>query len=123
MFTDWLLKQLRKENWSQADLARASGLTTAAISKYVSGRIPDKDALREIARAFKLPPETVFRAAGILPQQSEESELSKELQYFVEQLPMEIQEEVLEYVKMRFNLAEERGKYETKRPKKTTTTK
>jgi transcriptional regulator with XRE-family HTH domain len=67
MFNDWILSQLQEHDWSQADLARASGLTTGAISNYINGRTPDKTALRKLAKAFKLPPETVFRAAGILP--------------------------------------------------------
>lgn len=69
MFNDWLLSQLQKHNWSQADLARASGLTRAAISRYMgdSSRIPDEAALRKLAHGLKLPPETVFRAAGTPP--------------------------------------------------------
>ena len=66
-FNDWILSQLREREWSQADLARSSGLTRGAISKYLIDRIPDESALRKIAHAFKLPPETVFCAAGILP--------------------------------------------------------
>ena len=67
MFNDWLLKQLKEKNWAQADLARASGLTTAAISKYINGRIPDDASLRKIAKALKISAEAVFRAAGVLP--------------------------------------------------------
>ena len=72
MFNEWLLNNLKELDWSQADLARASGLTTAAISKYMAGRIPDDAALRKIAKAFKFPPEIVFRAAGILPPTMED---------------------------------------------------
>ena len=67
MFNDWLLDRLKEKEWSQADLARASGLTTAAISKYINGRTPDDTALSKIAKALKLPAETVYRAAGVLP--------------------------------------------------------
>jgi transcriptional regulator with XRE-family HTH domain len=72
MFNDWLIERLKEENWSQANLARVSGLTTGAISNYINGRIPDEAALRKIAKAFKLPPENVFRAAGILPPATED---------------------------------------------------
>jgi transcriptional regulator with XRE-family HTH domain len=70
MFNDWMIFRLKELDWSQADLARASGLTRTAISNYINGRTPDEAALRKIAKAFKLPPETVFRAAGILPPAS-----------------------------------------------------
>jgi transcriptional regulator with XRE-family HTH domain len=66
-FNDWLLNQLRERSWSQADLARASGLTRGGVSNYINGRTPDEAALRKIAKALKLSPEAVFRAAGVLP--------------------------------------------------------
>lgn len=66
-FNDWILSQLKDRGWSQADLARSSGLTRGGVSNYINGRIPDEKALRKIAKAFKLPPEAVFRAAGVLP--------------------------------------------------------
>jgi len=79
MFNDWLLSELRKKEWDQADLARASGLTTAAISKYIGGRVPNSEALQKIAHALKLPPELVFEKAGLLPPKSELSPKKREL--------------------------------------------
>lgn len=67
MFNDWLLSQLKERDWSQADLARYSGLTRGGVSNYINGRIPDESALRKIAKALKLSPEEVFRRAGLLP--------------------------------------------------------
>lgn len=66
-FNDWILNELNNRNWSQADLARNAKLTRGSVSNYINGRIPDDVALRKIARAFELPPETVYRAAGLLP--------------------------------------------------------
>jgi transcriptional regulator with XRE-family HTH domain len=62
LFSDWLLSELAKRKWSQADLARNSGLTKQAITNYVSGRMPNRDAVGDFAKGFKLPPEIVFRA-------------------------------------------------------------
>ena len=68
-FSEWLNGRLKELDWTQADLARASGLTRATISYYLGpkSKKPDEDALRKIAKAFKLPVEAVFRAAGVLP--------------------------------------------------------
>jgi transcriptional regulator with XRE-family HTH domain len=68
-FADWLLDELKERGWSQADLARASHLSRTAISNYLSQQRsnPDEAALRAIASAFDYPPETLFRAAGLLP--------------------------------------------------------
>lgn len=66
-FPEWLLEQMDSLRLSQADLARKSGLTTAAISRILTGsRDAGPDACRAIARALDLPEELVFRQAGLL---------------------------------------------------------
>ena len=71
-FTEWLNEELIKRNWSQADLARKSGLTTAGISRLVTNdRKPGPEACMSIAKAFNYHPEIVFRAAGLLPPKPE----------------------------------------------------
>lgn len=87
MFNEWLLERLKELEWSQADLARASGLTTAAISKYINGRIPDEAALRKLAKALKMPPDLVFEKAGILPPKSDLTPLQRSIMEMVKNLP------------------------------------
>lgn len=87
MFNEWLLSQLQERDWSQADLARASGLTRPAISNYINGRVPDQSAIRKIAKAFKLSDEIVFRAAGILKPSKELDERRSSFQEMLEELP------------------------------------
>jgi transcriptional regulator with XRE-family HTH domain len=73
-FSRWLTAQMTERGWSQSDLARASGLTRQVISYYLTGktRTPDPDALHALAAGLRLPPEAVFRAAGILAPTSED---------------------------------------------------
>jgi transcriptional regulator with XRE-family HTH domain len=67
-FSNWLVVQLEQREMTQADLAKKSGITPAQISRIISGRRGiGEDAAQKIAKAFKLPPEDVYRAAGILP--------------------------------------------------------
>jgi len=67
-FTEWLTNELTVKGWDQAELSRRSGITTAHISRIMTGqRHPGSDALSGIARALRLPPEDVFRRAGLLP--------------------------------------------------------
>lgn len=87
MFNKWLLEELKEKDWTQADLSRASGLTSAAISKYINGRIPDEDALRKISKALKLPAEFVFEKAGKLPTKPELSPIKRKLAHVAEGLP------------------------------------
>lgn len=72
-FSEWLLITLEHKKWSQADLARASHLSSGTISDVISGRRRvGKDMATSIANALKLPPEQVFRAAGILPPETDD---------------------------------------------------
>ena len=67
-FGDWLQSELNNRGWDQAELVRRSGISSAQISRLVTGgRDPGKDAIAGIARALRLPPEDVLRHAGILP--------------------------------------------------------
>jgi len=74
-FAQWLQTEMDAREWSQADLARASGLTRAAINRYIRQErsTPDPDALIAIAQAFGCPRDVVFRAAGLLPPAREDS--------------------------------------------------
>jgi transcriptional regulator with XRE-family HTH domain len=68
-FADWLAEQLGKQGWSQSELARRSGVTPAGVSQVLSGKAdPGPDFCNGIARALGIPPERVFRQAGLLPE-------------------------------------------------------
>ncbi len=72
-FGDWLQSQLDKKRWSQADLAKNAHISRGTLSNILSGtRGVGEDTITAIAHALKLPPETVFRAAGILPPASDD---------------------------------------------------
>lgn len=74
-FSTWILNEMKLRQWSQADLSRASGLTPTAISNLITvKRNPGKDSCIALAIAFKLPPEIVFREAGILEADPEKDE-------------------------------------------------
>lgn len=109
MFNKWLLDQLKDKDWTQADLSRASGLTSAAISKYMNGRTPDENAIRKIAKALKLPPEFVFEKAGKLPPKPELSTIKRKLAHLAESLPDSD-------VEMVIALLEQRSEYYRKNP-------
>ena len=115
-FPDWLLSELRQREMSQSELARLAKIGTGTISNIMSGnRKVGQDTLRAIAHALKLPPETIFRAAGLLPSITPENELINQITHLTSDLPEREQQDILEFVKMRHRLAEERGKNEAKR--------
>ena len=103
-FSLWLKQQLESRGWKQSDLARASHLNTAVISNLINKkRGPGYDSCNAIAKAFKLPPEIVFRAAGLLPQKIDTNPTTEEFVYLVDQMSLEEQEELLAFARFKFN--------------------
>ena len=69
-FSNWLIAELERRDWSQADLSKRSGLHRAIISKIVLGSSsPMPETLEAIARGFGMPSVIVFQKAGLLTQQ------------------------------------------------------
>lgn len=81
-FPEWLQSELDKRRWSQADLAYSAGISRAVVNKLLNRKTyPQPDTLQAIARALKVPVETVYRAAGLLPQESEVDAFAAEVVY------------------------------------------
>lgn len=79
------------------------------------------DTLKALAIAFKFPLETIYRAAGLLPPLAPEDELMNEIMHLAGDLPAQDKQDILEYVRMRNRLAEERGKNESRTQRKPAT--
>jgi transcriptional regulator with XRE-family HTH domain len=79
-FSNWLQTELDKRQWSQAELAYSAGISRAVVNKLLNKKTyPQPDTLQAIARAFKIPVETSYRAAGLLPEQSEIDDFEAEI--------------------------------------------
>ncbi|MBX3005979.1 MAG: helix-turn-helix transcriptional regulator [Anaerolineales bacterium] len=71
-FSEWLSAEMQKRDWSQSDLARASGLRRATISNVLNRvRQPGTAVLHALARGLDLPLDLVYRKAGLLPTRAE----------------------------------------------------
>ena len=120
-FPEWLLAELEKRSMTQAELARKSGVTPPQISRILSGtRGTEGKTLSAFAHALKLPPEEVYRAAGLLPPEPAETKLARQITHITSQLPPEEQQGLLEFAKLRLRLSEGQAKYETRKPAKHT---
>lgn len=87
IFKEWLLKEMSKREWSQADLARSADLNRAVITKLLNGHSTPRPAtLESIARAFRVPVENVYRMAGLLPEIPETDSLTEEMIHLVRQI-------------------------------------
>jgi transcriptional regulator with XRE-family HTH domain len=81
-FSEWLQSEIDKRDWSQSDCARAADLNRAVINKLLNGKCkPQPSTLVAIARAFKIPVETAYRAAGLLPPSPDRDDTIEQLTY------------------------------------------
>jgi len=81
-FADWLQAEMEKRGWSQSDCARAADLNRAVINKLLNRKSrPQPFTLIAIARGFKVPIETAYRAAGLLPPSSDGDDAIAELMH------------------------------------------
>jgi len=109
-FVTWLSNELNTRSWSMSELARRAGITHGAISHVLSeSRNPGPDFCKAIARAFGIPPEQVFRLAGLLPIVSQNKEEDEELLSYFHGLPPRTRTQVLITTRA---LHEERGLYQ-----------
>jgi transcriptional regulator with XRE-family HTH domain len=76
----WLTKSIEDKGWSLRELARRSGVSHTTISLVLTQqRLPTWDFCAQVAQVFDMPPEQVFRMAGLLPPLSEDKEKEEEL--------------------------------------------
>ena len=86
-FSEWLQEEMTKRGWSQSDMARFADLNRAVINKLLNGKSnPQPSTLGAIARALKIPIETAYRAAGLLPQSSDHDDTTDELIYILKSI-------------------------------------
>lgn len=86
-FAFWLETQLKNRDWQVSDLARKAGVYVASVSRILNGtRKPGPGICLNIARALNLPPEEVFRRAGLLPPQPGVDAEAEEMVHLFQQL-------------------------------------
>ena len=111
-FVTWLTTEMETHGWNNSELARHAGLVPSAVSQVITGsRHPGPDFCQSLAQALSLPPETVFRRAGLLPelQGPEEDARFGELLDVVRNLSADEREEVLRYALFRYTLEREKA--------------
>jgi len=64
--------RLVEKGWSQADLSKRAQVSPAMVSSVLSGkREPGISFCNSIASVLRVPPEDVYRMAGLLPSEPE----------------------------------------------------
>lgn len=106
----WLNTEIGNRGWSNNELARRAGMSSAGLSKVMTGRNAITwDFCYRVAQALKEPPEKIFRLAGLLPPAaSERDQLIQELLEIARKLDATDRDELLAYARLRYQRAQER---------------
>jgi len=92
----WIEQERLAHNLTIRELAKRSGLSSGTITDVLSGRTrPGVKFCNNIAGVFDVPPELVFRKAGLLPSAPEETERLTEAHYLFSRLTTAEQEQFL----------------------------
>jgi transcriptional regulator with XRE-family HTH domain len=88
LFSEWLNEQIRRVEWTQADLAKAAGLRPSTINKMLNSKTkrPSLGSCEALATAFRMSTITILRAAKWLPAEPKFPERD-DLNMIVGQLP------------------------------------
>lgn len=109
-FGIFIRQEREKKNWSQADLARESGLYRSLINNIENGvSNPSPATLRSLANALNYPARLFFEFMNLLPVESELSPIKRALLHAADGLPESD-------VKLALSLLEQRQEYYKKNP-------
>jgi transcriptional regulator with XRE-family HTH domain len=107
-FIQWLNDELSWRGWSDNQLARQAGISHSVISRARGGSLPKWEACEALAAALGLPPEVVFRKAGLLPIEPGEDLRLDEWRHVLARLPEKDRSELLRIARLKVEmLAEE----------------
>lgn len=97
----YLEQELEKRGWKQADLARYANMDTGMVSNIMSGKrnIGPTTGV-SIAQALNVPPEFIFRKAGLLPEMPEPTAQTEQLLHLFNQLDDEEKEDALFFLEV-----------------------
>lgn len=97
-FSEWLYEKMEEKGLSQASLARKANLSRTAIHNVLNeNRQPGNDLCLAVAAALDLEPIYVYEKAGLLPKSPPETEQKRQLIYLYNQLPDEMQRDLVNY--------------------------
>ena len=109
-FGDWLSEELKNRRLTQSELSIRAGVSQGAIAHIIAGRRnAGAEVCEGIARALRLPPEIVFRKAGLLPPARDENPTDEELLHLFDKLDEGEQEDILNWIRLKVEQNERKG--------------
>lgn len=118
-FGDWLRKERETRGWSQADLARISGLHRQIINKTENGvSTPAVETFISLAEALNLSPILLFRQAGLLPNSNGDQVKFEDWEYLLKQMTPEDEAELRQIAELKIERRKKDQSLKSLKPKK-----
>jgi transcriptional regulator with XRE-family HTH domain len=116
-FSEWLVNELKKRKWTQKELVRRSGLNPSTINYIIKDRRGlGLKSVNRFAQALGIPEELIIEKFENNNPTKESSDIISKAVYILKGLPMRDKKEILAFIYLKRQLAEENGEY--KKPEK-----
>lgn len=118
-FGEWLRKELEDKRISQTELANQIRVTPAQVSRIISGeRSTTNETLIAIAHALKVPPITILRKAGLLPENNGADVKLDDWEFLLKQMSPEDEAELRQIAEMKIERRKKELSLKSLKPKK-----
>lgn len=109
-FGKWIQNEINRRGWTQSDLARESGLHTAAVSYLIGGsrKIGLSSAIG-LSKAFNMPLEEILVAAGFMPWLEINSTKEAALLQTFRRLTPQEQDRAIDYLEAVLNMIQRKS--------------
>lgn len=103
-FTQWLQNELKKKGWTQADFARATGISPTQVARIISGeRGLGIESLVSISNVFNISPITLLEKLGLITSNSNQKINLADWERLLSQINDEDREEIYEILVSKAN--------------------
>jgi transcriptional regulator with XRE-family HTH domain len=107
---DLINEEISKRNLSIRDFAKLVGVSHPTISAILNGDTPTYDVCVKLAPVLHISLANTLQIAGLLPNNSIKSEKQDKLLYFFNQLPENLQMNIIRYVQLQLDIYSETKK-------------
>jgi transcriptional regulator with XRE-family HTH domain len=97
---------------SERSFAAHAGISPRTLGRILRGEKVDPEPLQKIADALKVPVESLYRLAGYLPPDEAQSQVLREIENLLRQLPEADQRRILEVVRVEHKYHQQTGSSE-----------
>jgi transcriptional regulator with XRE-family HTH domain len=98
---DYLRRMMEELNYSsERSFALYLGVSYSTVNRLLRGARVDPDSLQQIADALHVPVENLYRLAGYLPPEEAKTQVLREIEHLMRELPEADQRRILDLIRV-----------------------